>query len=140
MFREKAYEKKFALCKQAINEGVILTNSNRTYQEVNLVSWIKNHKKQFSDEELEIINQVMPPCPQNISVRVVDITNNDCKEYTSINEAIRDMQKRYQSKISVGTISNLLHGKAKRPYKGRFMFYYATDEDAKKYFSDNKVS
>lgn len=49
IFRNKMYEKKFMLCKQAVEEGVILTESNRIYKGVNLVNWIRNHEKQFSD-------------------------------------------------------------------------------------------
>lgn len=82
----------------------------------------------------------MPPNPQNIPVRMIDITNDDCKEYTSMGEAVRDMQKKYQLKICVATISNLVNGKSKKPYKGRFMFYYATDEEVKKYLEDDKAS
>lgn len=43
-------------------------------------------------------------------------------------------------KSSIGAISNRLSRKTNLPYKGRFMFYYATDEEVKKYLEDSKVS
>ena len=99
MFKEKVYEKKFVLCKQAINEGVILTHSHKVYKGVDLVNWIRNHEKQFSDEELKVVHQLMPPNQKNIPVRMIDITNDDCKEYASMSEAARDMRKKYKLKI-----------------------------------------
>lgn len=41
--------------------------------------------------------------------------------------------------VSGGWISACYY-KTTAPYKGRFMFYYATDEEVKKYFEDNKVN
>lgn len=121
------YKTKFDLCLQAVNDDVILTDSNRIYKGVNLVSWIKNHKKQFSDVEMEIINQVMPPCHQNIPVRISDIKNHICKEYVSISEAGRALHNEFNAVESdnkgIKTISNRLTGKIKNQvYKDRFRF------------------
>lgn len=132
ILRNKRYESRFILCKQAAKEGVILTESNRIYKGVNLVSWIKNYKKQFSDDEMEIINQVMPPCPQNIPVRISDIKNHICKEYISISEAGRALHNEFHvvdsDKKGVTIIHGRLNGKIKNPiYKERFRFDYVDD-------------
>lgn len=42
--------------------------------------------------------------------------------------------------ISESVVKNRLTGKVTTPYKGRFMFYYATDEEVKKYLEDNEVN
>ena len=127
------YKTKFDLCIQAVNEGVILTESNRIYKGVNLVSWIKNHKKQFSDDEMEIIHQVMPPRPQNMPVRVIDVENHICKEYVSISEAGRALHNEFKVVASdnkgIKAIHNRLTGIIKSPvYKDRFRFEYADDK------------
>lgn len=133
ILRSKMYEKKFMLCKQAAEEGVMLTKSNKFYKGVNLFVWIKNHKKQFSDEERKIINQVMPPCPQNISVRIVDIMSRNYKEYASINEAGRALHNEFNiidsDNKGAHIVHNYLTGKIKNPiYKDRFRFEYADDK------------
>lgn len=133
IIRNKMYETKFDLCIQAINEGVILKESNRIYKGVNLVSWIKNHKKQFSDDEMEIINQIMPPCPQNMPVRVIDVENHICKEYVSISEAGRALHNEFKivanDNKGIKAIHNRLTGIIKNPvYKDRFRFEYADDK------------
>lgn len=126
------YEKKFILCKQAAEDCVILTESNRIYKGVDLVAWIKNHKKQFSDDEMKIINQVMSPCPQNVPVRINDIKNHICKEYISISEAGRALHNEFNVVESdnkgIKAISNRLTGIIRNPvYKDRFRFEYVDD-------------
>lgn len=132
-FRTTEYKKKFSLCIQAVNEGVVLTESNRMYKGFNLVNWIKNHKKQFSDDERKIINQVMPPCPQNIPVKIIDIKNHICKEYVSISEAGRALHSEFNAVDSDNkgkkAINNRLIGKIKNPiYKERYKFEYAENK------------
>lgn len=132
ILRNKMYEKKFILCKQAAEDCVILTESNRIYKGVDLVAWIKNHKKQFSDDEMKIINQVMSPCPQNVPVRINDIKNHICKEYISISEAGRALHNEFNVVESdnkgIKAISNRLTGIIRNPvYKDRFRFEYVDD-------------
>lgn len=127
------YKAKFDLCLQAVNEGVILTESNKIYKGVNLVNWIKNHKKQFSDDEMKIINQVMPPCPQNIPVRISDIKNHICKDYISINEAGRALHNEFNAVDSdnkgIKAIRNRLTGIIRNPvYKDRYRFEYVDNK------------
>lgn len=60
--------------------------------------------------------------------------------YNSQNEAVKIMNEQYNVNICAKTISDRLNNKVTTPYKGRFMFYYATDEEVKKYLEDNKAS
>lgn len=55
-------------------------------------------------------------------------------------KAAKDIRERFGFKITNASICNLMNGKSKKPYKGRFMFYYATDEEVKKYLEDSKVN
>ena len=50
------------------------------------------------------------------------------------------MQEDYELNVGEGTINSRLTGKITTPYKERFMFYYATDEEIKRYFENGKVS
>lgn len=148
----KQFNEKMELARQAVTDDVKISTSNQFYNGINLYTWIKytiNKKyrnNELSSDEIAVIeNLVGKPLNRLFNngnfVRIVDVIN---KEEIAIcntqNKIVKIMQKKYQSKISVSTISNLLNGKAKKPYKGRFMFYYATDEEVKKYLSDNKVS
>ena len=55
-------------------------------------------------------------------------------------EIVKEFKTKFDLKISSSAINLYLKGKVKTPYKGRFMFYYATDEEVKKYLEDGKVS
>lgn len=84
---QEGFARKMNLARQAVEEGVIISYSNQTYKGENLYIWKQYHLKDFSEEELEIMNKLVPT--QNISVRIVDIVNNSCKEYNSMNKAGR---------------------------------------------------
>ena len=78
---------------------------------------------------MEIINQIMPPCHQNIKVMVIDMENHICKEYVSVSEAGRSLHNEFQvvdsDKKGIGIIHGRLTGKIKNPvYKDRFRFEY----------------
>lgn len=124
---EKEYCKKFELVKQAVKHGVFISEYNKCYKGVNLYNWINSHKKRFSNEEMEIINQVMPP--KNIPIKVIDMENHTCKEYISISEAGRALHNEFNAVDSdnkgIKAIYNRLTGKIKNPiYKDRFRFEY----------------
>lgn len=55
-------------------------------------------------------------------------------------EAAEKISKQINLPIDISVIHNRLSGKVTTPYKGRFMFYYATDEEVKKYFEENKAN
>lgn len=127
---EKEYCKKIELVKQAVKQGVFISESNKCYKGVNLYNWINNHKKRFSNEELKIINQVMPP--KNIPIKVTDMKNHACREYVSISEAGRALHNEFNAVESdnkgIRAIYNRLTGIIRNPvYKDRFRFEYVGD-------------
>ena len=127
---KKEYCKKIELVKQAVRQGVFISESNKCYMGVNLYNWINNHKKRFSNEELKIINQVMPP--KNIPIKVTDMKKHVCREYVSISEAGRALHNEFNVVESdnkgIRAISNRLTGIIKNPvYKDRFRFEYVDD-------------
>ena len=71
----------------------------------------------------------------------MDVINNKeiaiCK---SQNRAVKLLHEAYDVNISLSVVFDRVSGQVTTPYKGRFMFYYATDEEIKKYLEDNKVS
>lgn len=149
---EKQFSEKMKLAEQAVNEGKIIGIKNQMYNEVNLYVWIRHtiNKKyknnDLSNEEKTIIEKLTGKSLENsfnngIFVRIVDMTKKEeiaiCKSKI---ETARLMQKNYSIKVSERAIQNRLKGKVKKPYKGRFMFHYATDEEIKKYIEDSKVS
>lgn len=59
---------------------------------------------------------------------------------TKISEALlHDFGITKTMSSGMAAIKNRLTGKVTTPYKGRFMFYYATDEEVKKYLEESKV-
>ena len=64
----------------------------------------------------------------------------ETKIYSSKSNAIEYIRDNFGYPIHVVVISNYLNGKCKSPYKGRFIFEHATDEEVKKYLEDNKAS
>ncbi len=130
------------LARQAIREGVIISKKDQFYQNVNFYNWYINHKKNFSEEEWKVFNQLISF--RNVPVRIVDILNNKYKEYVSINEAGKALYKEFHiaenGKSGILAIHRRLNGQVTTPYKGRFMFYYATDEEIKRYLEENEVS
>ena len=139
------YEKNFSLCVEAIQEGIILSNSNKIYKGVNLVNWFYNNKKKFSSEELVIINQLMPFTqgftqgksstkrrPIIRPIRIIDMNNNSSNEYVSMSEAGRALHNTFNvvdnDNKGIKAIQNHITGKIKNPiYKDRFRFEYVND-------------
>ncbi len=60
--------------------------------------------------------------------------------FKTLEEAVHFMRETYGVELCRDGISKRLKGKTTTPYKGRFMFYYATDEEVKKYLEDKKAS
>ncbi len=148
----KQYNEKMELAKQAVRDGVKISVDNQFYNETNLYTWIRHtiNKKyknsELSDEENLIIEKLIDKplgkfFNNGIFVKVVDVMNKEgitiCK---SQRDASKIVQKIYGIKLDEVSICNRLNGKVTTPYKGRFMFYYATDEEIKKYLEENKIS
>lgn len=66
--------------------------------------------------------------------------NKEIGVYRSTTEIIDRIQKEYGEKVNRGTIHRRINNNITIPYKGRFMFYYATDEEVKKYLEENKAN
>ena len=133
--------KNLEIAKQAIEEGIIISNSNPIYKGINFYIWKKTHLKDFTEEELEIMNRLVinPGCMK--PVKVIDIKNEQNYVYSSINDAGRalysDFHVAKSDKAGLSAIVKRLRGELKNPvYKG-FRFEYADDEVST---MDDKVS
>lgn len=148
--KEIQYEKKIRIAKDAVDNGFVVTYSNQKYKGMNLYEWIKwnvkNRVDVLNDNERDIIEKLTGKSLSNIfqynkPILVVDIIENrKIGKYDSQSKAAKDIQKIYGYKISATVIGNCVNNIQKSPYKGRFMFYYATDEEIKKYLEESKVS
>lgn len=139
--KENSLITKMRLIHNAFNEGVVISKQNQYYKNVNLYEWCIYNRKNFSEEELEIINQVIPNKKLHIAIKVVDCETKKSNIYPSKMMAARSLHENFhilKSKESIkDAIQRRISGQVTTPYKGRFMFYYATDEEVKKYLEDN---
>ena len=147
----KIFNENIKLAKLAIDRKIVIDKNNPIFQGKNLYMWImgsvinkyKNNK--LSNEKVEIIEKLIGKPLYKINngnyIKIVDVLDNTtitiCK---SMSKATGILQKELDKKISVSVLDNRLSGKVTTPYKGRFMFYYATDEEVKKYLEESKES
>ncbi len=150
---QRRFNEKMKLAKDATNENIIISRKNQYYNSINLYTWItETVKKKYKNgelllEEIEIVEKLIGKQLNEIFgarlmiTKVVDIIeNNVIKTCSSQSSARKYIKENYGLCISNTAIRNRLDGKITTPYKGRFMFYYATDEEVKKYLEDNKAS
>lgn len=150
---EKKFKEKMDLCKWAVDNSVIINSKNRFIGQTNIYCWLINTVKKkyiggkLSYDEIEILEKMIDK-PLNkffdshggIFLKVVDILeNNEIGIYRSVQKAIKEMKK-MEIMIDDAAIYKQLSKKVTTPYKGRFVFYYATDEEVKKYLEDNKTN
>lgn len=149
--RKKQFNEKMELVRQAVFEGVIISKSNPFYQYENIYQWLKERvwrkykNNELSNEEIDIIEQLVKQplikfYTNSNFIQITDVIKNKVIICSSQMEAIRIIKKEFNLKIASGTVTRHLRGKVTTPYKGRFMFYYATDEEVKKYLEENSVS
>lgn len=142
------YRDNWKLLEKCVNDGIVLNSCNKKYENVDLYSWIKGTVKKhieegekLSDRQKELICKVLL---WRKKVKVVDLKSSQVYVYSSANKASEALCNNFRiaknAKSAVVTINNHLSGKTTAPYKGRFMFYYATDEEVKKYLEDSKAS
>ena len=146
------FEEKMNFAKEAIKNGVVISRNNRGYKENNLYDWIKSTVKRrykrnsLSNEEREIIEKLIgkPLWKFFIGcnfIKIMDVHENEVIAVCNTQkEAAEKISKQINLPIDISVIRNRLSGKVTTPYKGRFMFYYATDEEVKRYLEDNKAS
>ena len=143
------YRDNWKLLEQCVDEGIVLNSCNRQYKNVDLYSWIKTTVKghiengeNLSDKQNELIDKVLQKWKK--VVKMVDLNDQQTYVFLSINKASKSLYSDFyfgkNVKSAIGAIRNHLLNRTNLPYKGRFMFYYATDEEVKKYLDDNKVS
>ncbi len=141
--KEDPFKTKMQLVQSALLEGVVLSKNNQFYKGVNLYEWKISNRNKFTAEELEIVNKVIPPA-RKLAIKVVDFETKWSKIYSSQIAAAHALHEDFhilKSKESIReAIQRRLSGKVTTPYKGRFMFYYATDEEIKKYREENEAS
>ena len=142
------YRNNWNLLEKCVCDGIVLDSCNRKYENVDLYSWIKGTVRKYieegdklSDGQMELVSKVLQ---WRRKVKVVDLESSQVYIYSSANKASEALCRNFliakNAKSAVTTINNHLLGKTTAPYKGRFMFYYATDEEVKKYLEDGKCS
>lgn len=142
------YRDNWKLLEKCVGEDITLNSCNRKYKNADLYSWIKGTVKKhieegekLSDKQMELISKVLQ---WRREVKIVDLVSSQVYVYPSANKASEALYSSFlitkNAKSAVTTINNHLSGKTASPYKGRFMFYYATDEEIKKYLEDGKAS
>jgi len=122
------------LAQQAVNEDITITTKNKKYKGVDLYSWCHNHKKHFTNDELEIIMRLMPK--REKKVNIINVKSGESSTYISLNEAGRALHNIFNITKNENTgatvIHNRLSGKVKNPiYKNQFRFEYADEEHLK---------
>lgn len=126
---EKRFNITMQLARQAVSEGIIISNKNQIYQNVNLYSWYITHKKQFSEEDMKVLDELMYDA-KNKSIKIIDAKTGQIIDiYPSVREAGDALCEKYHVANSCGTgrliIQNRLTGKTKKEiYKDRFKFEY----------------
>lgn len=126
---EKRFNITMQLAKQAVSQGVVISKKNQIYQNVNLYSWYITHKKQFSEEDMKVLDKLMYNA-RNKSIKIIDAKTDQIIDiYPSVKEAGNALCEKYHVVNSCATgrlvIQNRLTGKTQKEiYKGRFMFEY----------------
>lgn len=143
------YKENWKILEECVNDNMVLNSCNKKYKNVDLYSWIKGTVKKHL-EEGEILSEKQEDLLRKVfekwsnQVRVIDLLNKQNYVYPSMNKASEALCVQFQVtkdvKSALGSIRNHLLGKTMSPYKGRFMFYYATDKEVEKYLKENKVS
>lgn len=141
--KSNPYETKMILVKEALKEGIVISKANPCYKGVNLYEWRVYNRKKFTKKEMETINQVIPNRKLQIAIKVVDCKTKKINIYPSKIVAARALHEDFhilKNKESIrDAIQRRISGQVTTPYKDRFMFYYATDEEIRQYFQDDKA-
>ena len=154
---EMKFNNKIDILKEAVKNNVLISRKNQFYKETNFYLWIKsNVKKKYKNNQLSVYEKNIIEMAlgktlgeffinkfkdKSIPIIIIDVVENrSIGLYKSMSKAIKYINDKFNIKIYQSSISNRLTGKVTTPYKGRFMFYYATDEEVKKYLDDNEVN
>ena len=138
---EKYFADKIEYAKQAIKEGIVISNIKPEYEGINLYDWLlqtvkkRYDKNKLSQEQINIVEKLVGK-PIYIFfnngnfVKIMDvIEKKEVGIYKSQKGAINSIQEKYDIKVGNKAIRDCLTGKMTTPYKGRFMFYYADENE-----------
>ena len=147
------FNEKIKLAQEAICNGVIISNANKIYNGTNFYTWITGTVKfkylnnELTKEQICVIEKLVDKPIYTIFnnggdfIKVIDVLKNEeVGIYNSKVKAAEFIHKNFGYPIRAVVISNYLNGKCKSPYKRRFIFEYASDEEIKRYLEDNKAS
>ena len=151
--RERNFKQKMDLVKKAVEENITINKTNPKYGGIDLYNWIvqtvkrRYVEKRLLSNEIEVIEKLLGKTlddffsDRNKTIMVIDMWNDKkIYKFESIGETARRLNECFNVMISNSSISYHVNNGFKTPYKGRFMFYYATDEEVKKYLEENKAS
>ncbi len=130
---KRQFKEKIQLSKKALSEGVEINIKSQVYQGINLYTWYLGHKDDFSKEEIQIMQKLIPNHVNKRVVNIIDLENGKISKFPSISEAGKALYNKFHvvddEKKGKSIISTRLTGATKNPiYKGRFRFEYADDE------------
>lgn len=125
---KNSFQYKLNLAKQALQEGVLISNKNRIYQDVDLYQWKINKVDKFTDEEKVMLDQLVPIKHTRKKVAIINIKSGEINVHSSITEAGKALYNLHiidDSKKGRQVINNRLTGHTKNPiYKGKYRFEY----------------
>lgn len=130
----KKFNEKMKLAMDALKEGMVITSKNRIYNGVNLYAWGYIHRNDFSEEEQQIMQKLIPNQENKRAVNIIDLDNKQTYTYSSMADAGQALYSEFHvvdnKKKGISIISCRLTGATKNPiYKGRFRFEYADDQN-----------
>lgn len=141
------FDRKMELARKAVKEGVIIRKTNPIFRGEEFYNWItRTVRRKYQNDELtreqvltleKLIDKPLDNIIKRnfaIPTKVVDIINDkEVGIFKTRQCAAKYIREKYGFKLNNGAINLRLTRKVTTPYKGRFMFYYATDEEVKKY-------
>ncbi len=124
------WDKAIELIKEALNEGCVISASKPKYKGKDLYNWYLHHRDKCSDEELRLVNQLIPRKSQNIPIIMIDVQKNEVRRYSSQADAARILYKDFKivPTIKAGTSCIRRYLMNKKIYKGRFKFEYVDNK------------
>ncbi len=137
---KRQFQEKMQLSKKALSEGVEINIKSQVYQGINLYTWYLGHKDDFSKEEIQVMQKLIPNQANKKVINIIDLESEKISKFSSISEAGRALYNKFHvvddEKKGRSIISTRLTGATKNPiYKGRFRFEYADAESG-----DDKAS
>ena len=107
-------------------------------------------KPEFPNWKMSLLRQIpdfqVATDKKTVAIKIIDIENNQATYfYPSISQASKALFSEFHATENANTAYSTIYRKLEKReenilYRGRFIFEYATDEEVKKYFEDNKAS